>query len=128
MFGNSSKNGGVSVARNAGIELLLQEDNGYIAFLYADDFWLPNVINNNLMQDISEQDYDMIVFGRCSYSYEADRFSHPSSMIEAQYFEGYTAIWKFTSFFQDFYSVRLLKSGILGSMLDKNIVKTKHSF
>lgn len=45
------KNGGVASARNAGLEYVLsigESGNGYITFLYADDAWGVNWINDQI--------------------------------------------------------------------------------
>ncbi len=59
-------NGGVSSARNAGIEYVMEHtganDAGYIAFLDADDFWCPAVFTDAVMETIEADHADIVGF------------------------------------------------------------------
>ncbi len=59
-------NGGVSSARNTGIEYALSQleihENTYIAFLDADDVWCRDVFNCDLFNILQEGIYDLIQF------------------------------------------------------------------
>ncbi len=53
-------NGGVSIARNTGIDAA----NGkYLAFLDADDWWSPGIFDEKLIELIIQQPADLIAFG-----------------------------------------------------------------
>ena len=71
------ENGGVSVARNTGIENVLSisdqlnRKNSYIAFLDADDFWLPSVTKLNLSYF---SNHDIIGFSSLHSNTKADRY------------------------------------------------------
>lgn len=58
-----TQNGGVSIARNIGIEYVLKNssDGDYFAFLDADDMWVKNVITEELINKYA--DYEIIGFG-----------------------------------------------------------------
>ena len=68
------ENGGVSAARNAGIEYVLSEkvdmlSNCYIAFLDADDVWQSGFFTSDIL-DLLEKNYDILGFtsARCNYA------------------------------------------------------------
>lgn len=50
------ENAGVSVARNTGIEYVLQGNGGYITFLDADDCWAKDTISEKCVADFSGMD------------------------------------------------------------------------
>jgi len=64
------KNGGVSVARNTGIEYVLRKacKEDYIAFLDADDFWLPG------LAPMEPMDTDLIAFSSAACNQSGKRF------------------------------------------------------
>lgn len=84
------ENGGVSRARNTGIEYALAHstDEDYIAFLDADDLWVEKVVDHNLI--LSLQNIDIFLFllyyanstisnARLSSSNLSGLISHPAS-------------------------------------------------
>lgn len=65
------ENGGVSAARNTGLDYVLshRDTTGYIAFLDADDLWCPEVFTPAVMRELEESDADIVGFSMyCSNS------------------------------------------------------------
>lgn len=68
-------NGGVSSARNVGIEHFLKTCKyGYIAFCDADDLWVPNTLSHTVIQEIKNEDADIVGFSMYCSSPDATRF------------------------------------------------------
>ena len=88
------ENGGVSRARNAGIDYVLHENvqNAYIAFLDADDLWHPNFLQSDIVKDIQQQ-YDICAFGMITCNENAASFSVPQPYEKKNIAGGYSSIW-----------------------------------
>lgn len=103
------ENGGVSSARNTGIEYALKNYNEkfFIAFLDADDMWNSNGITENIN---NYSDSDMLVFGSIQANAECSGFSAPL-LYKYEEFENCTKhIWKFPeSFCGKFFSSELFR-------------------
>ncbi len=70
-------NAGVSVARNTGINYVINNinDADYIALCDADDFYVPNTIDENTIRNIKENNYcDIVIFGSYESNTDAKRF------------------------------------------------------
>ncbi len=70
-------NAGASIARNTGINYVINNisDADYIAFCDADDFYVPNKIDENTICSIKENNYcDIISFGSYNSNIDAKRF------------------------------------------------------
>jgi len=107
-----TQNGGVSSARNKGIDYILNNfeiDNSYIAFCDADDLWAKDC----LKQEFSEYfDQDIIAFQSCYISYDASRCSAPHGNCHSINVDkgGRKAIWKYPFHFGAFlYKTELFK-------------------
>ena len=92
------ENQGVSVARNQGIEYVLQnlsqEDGGYIGFLDADDVWCPNVITAQTLQFVQDSDNpEIVAFGGLKSDYKMEKFSTPFIPKKAVVSAGNKLIW-----------------------------------
>ena len=92
------ENGGVSSARNAGIEYFLEKySDGYIAFLDADDYFLPNSVTNELYEMIESADAEVGVFafGTCYCIEKNGNFVYSSGnrYSETRIAAGVDSIW-----------------------------------
>lgn len=106
------ENGGVSKARNAGIEFFLSaEADGYIAFLDADDIWSPGVFTQELCDRLRmETDTDVFVFGSCTANGDLSRYSAPCRYEDHLLEGGSGCIWKLQrTFCANLYSTELLR-------------------
>lgn len=66
------ENAGVSKARNTGIEMALHNSaDGFLAFLDADDFWVKNCIDYELLDKYSS--YDLIGMSSYRSNYQGNR-------------------------------------------------------
>lgn len=107
------ENRGVSAARNAGIEYVLAHnaDNpeGYIAFLDADDLWIPNTITTNIKKMLlSDNKIDVYAFGGVGCDQSVNRFSVPKTYTKRQCNGDSQVIWQMECHFcANFYSIRL---------------------
>ena len=104
-------NGGVSSARNTGIEYFLEKyDNGYIAFLDADDVWHRSVFKPDILEKI--EGYDLIGFSMVYANATLSRFHFGSGYEDKEYSfpcRGNTEwIWKET-FGAHLYSIEVLR-------------------
>lgn len=91
------KNSGVSSARNSGIEYVLSlckenEDLVYIAFLDADDIWMPNFFDENI-KNLMDKGYDLIGFQSCLCNCNLTRRSEPIFLKDGEYNGGNSSIW-----------------------------------
>lgn len=91
------KNSGVSAARNAGIDYVLNKyDNNlkeiYVAFLDADDAWRPEWIDDHVIKQI-KQNYDLIGFQSCRCNSKLSRRSNPADLKAGIYCGGNTSLW-----------------------------------
>lgn len=106
-------NGGVSSARNIGIEYVLSdtdEDSGYIAFLDADDLWHTNFFDMDLVQVIEQSQYDILGFNMITCDEGVQHFSK-ANLYEHQVFSGGNqSLWNLhDSFASNFYKIALLR-------------------
>ena len=71
------KNGGLSSARNAGIDVAT---GNYIAFLDSDDFWIKNTINN-FVEIAEKTSADILVGNAVRYIHKESRYtSYPNNI------------------------------------------------
>lgn len=93
-------NGGVSRARNTGIEYILRASNGtdYIAFLDADDMWAKNFFSDDVV-DLMKKHYDFIGFQSCRCNANCTRRTVPIALEEGTYRGGSESIWMHDSHF-----------------------------
>ena len=110
------KNKGVSAARNAGIDYLLNmyiedKENIYIAFLDADDAWKPNFFNDDIW-NLFLKKYDLLGFQSCLCDSNLIRYAKPMELICGEYSGGESSIWLHSSqhFGAMFYNLSFLKS------------------
>ena len=95
-------NCGVSVARNTGIEYILNNDcseSDYIAFLDADDFWYPEVFTEELSKHIEESLADIYAFGATACTQNEKRFSRPYLYAAEITTGGQNTVWKLQNTF-----------------------------
>ena len=108
------KNAGVSTARNAGIKHILSSttENGYIAFLDADDSWTDNFFNDD-STDLLQHGYDLIGFQSCNCDVNLRPYDSPSSMTAGLHLGGNVWLHAAQSFAAMIYSCDFLqKNGI----------------
>ncbi|MEE0799896.1 MAG: glycosyltransferase family 2 protein [Gemmiger sp.] len=89
------QNGGVSQARNVGMEYLYTNKNkesDYITFLDADDAWSTNWIDTQLI-GLLKQGYDLIGLQSCTCNTSLTRRSDCIPMQEGEYRGGERAVW-----------------------------------
>ncbi|MGN0357588.1 MAG: glycosyltransferase family 2 protein [Blautia sp.] len=87
------ENGGVASARNKGMEYVLSSgQNGYFAFLDADDVWAPNCIDDHISK-LMEQNIDLIGLQSCLCNQSLTRRSAPAFMQEGEHQGGVSSIW-----------------------------------
>ena len=90
------KNAGVSAARNAGIDYMLQhcDDSDFLAFLDADDLWVPGVFTDALCSRMyAEKQTDLFAFDGCRANTTLTRFSRPYDYEDKVIEGGDSAIW-----------------------------------
>ena len=108
------KNGGVSSARNLGMEYILaieKNEEAYISFLDADDAWQDNWIDNRIITLI-ESKFDLIGLQSCYCDETLTRRKNVINMQEGEYFGGNSAVWIHGGqhFGAMLYKINLLKS------------------
>lgn len=106
------ENGGVSSARNMAIEYCLHHyNNGYIAFLDADDFWNANALSFEVQRYMqTESDIDIYAFGGFRSNADMTCFSAPYTYSDEIRSGGNSAIWSLKGqFVANFYSLDLLR-------------------
>lgn len=89
------KNGGVSAARNSGLEYIFSDqenESDYVTFLDADDEWAVNWIDVHINR-ILKQDYDLIGFQSCTCNDHLTRRSAAYLLQEGEYRGGVYLIW-----------------------------------
>ena len=90
------ENGGVSSARNCGIEYVLSKadftEKSYIAFLDADDAWIPGFYNESVKKLMSEG-LSFIGFRTCICDAQMKYRSTPNEIEAGMYVGGSEAIW-----------------------------------
>lgn len=93
-------NGGVSSARNTGIEHVLKnaQENDYIAFLDADDFWTEDCFSHDFSFKL-KKNHDILAFGSIVCNEMRSRYSRPSRYSEECIAEGYRSIWSVSGTF-----------------------------
>lgn len=103
-------NAGVSAARNAGIECVLKqcENEDYIAFLDADDIWVPNALTEDIAKGMVCKNA-IYAFGGMRCVETMSHFSVPYTYTPSVC-NGSDAIWKYKGeFCANIYSVALIK-------------------
>lgn len=89
------KNGGVSAARNAGMEYIFssrENESDYITFLDADDVWSVNWIDDQINR-LLEQNYDLIGLQSCACNDLLTRRTESKSVQEGDHKGGVSQIW-----------------------------------
>ena len=106
------KNGGVSRARNAGIEYVMEHfaDTDYLAFLDADDKWNHNFIDTKTTELIGSR-VDLLGFQSCNCNNAATRRNLPKNMQEGIFVGGAGSVWKHSAqhFAAMLYSIGLIR-------------------
>lgn len=106
------ENGGVSKARNAGIEYFLSQGaEGYLAFLDADDLWFPKVFDDTLVDKMQNMNQtDVFVLGCTTSDGLCERFEIPRQYAEETVEGGNGVIWKVQrTFCANLYATQLLR-------------------
>lgn len=89
------KNGGISAARNSGLEYIFSAaacETEYVTFLDADDEWAANWLDDRIIK-LLEQDYDLIGFQSCFCNNLLTRRSNTIPMKDGEYTGGIHSIW-----------------------------------
>lgn len=91
-------NGGVSKARNTGIEYILSQSDGtgYIAFLDADDLWTKDFFTEEIL-GLMENHYDFLGFQSCNCNADCSRRAVPVELKEGIYRGGNNNVWLHSS-------------------------------
>lgn len=110
------KNGGVSAARNAGIEYVLRSiredcaENFYIAFVDADDAWDDGFMDGHVV-DLLSRGYDLIGFQSCDCNSTLKKIASPQKLPGGVVSGGEKHVWLHSSqhFAAMFFSCELLR-------------------
>lgn len=108
------ENGGVSSARNTGIEYVIQKkefcEEDYIAFLDGDDAWNRKSVNEE-MKELLNCNYDLIGFQMCKCNQDMTYRNRLLPLQEGQFRGGETSVWLHSSqsFASMFYRVGFIK-------------------
>lgn len=103
-------NQGVSCARNTGIEISLsRDDEGDVAFLDADDFWVNNVFTESKVKEIKKSHASLIALGFVICNEKGEKCSTPTVYREKICDGGEQIIWDLkTHFGSNLYGKNLL--------------------
>ena len=108
-------NGGVSSARNAGIEYVLTQyaddlSGRYIAFLDADDCWEPDFLSAETVK-LLDAGYDLVGFQSCTCNPDLVRSGKPGVLQDGVHCGGQDNVWIHAAhhFGAMFYSCTFLK-------------------
>ena len=105
------ENGGVSSARNVGIEYILKiaSDEDFIVFLDADDFWVTDCITDNFFSK-AEGICDMYALGSMYCNETGDKYAYAFKYEVNRCAEGEKSIWDVNgTFCSCLYSVKLFQ-------------------
>lgn len=93
-------NSGVSNARNAGIDYVIEnnnnDSNNYIAFLDADDAWFSNAIDDTVL-GILLKGYDLLGLQACKTCEDMQFYSPAMELDEGIYSGGVESLWRFST-------------------------------
>lgn len=90
------ENGGVASARNKGLEYIYTKksfNDSYIAFLDADDAWVKDAINGDVIE-LLNQNYDCICLQSLYCNGDLTRFANPTYLKEGESAGGENSVWK----------------------------------
>lgn len=95
------ENGGVSKARNMGIEYIVKTgaDDAYIAFLDADDLWYPECLTDSFVKGLTAEQHDIYAFSMLTSNEQATRFSWPQRYEKQTVAGGKDGLWCITNHF-----------------------------
>ena len=101
VFAIHKTNGGVSSARNAGIDYVAScfpdsISNGYIAFLDADDAWKDHFFDNKTVE-LLRTNYDLVGFNSCNCNQKMTWMSNTVRLNEGLYHGGAASVWSHSS-------------------------------
>jgi glycosyltransferase involved in cell wall biosynthesis len=123
------ENAGVSAARNAGIDYVLEQDvesDGYIAFLDADDLWAKNAVDEETASLMDSHEYDLLCFNMCHVNETLTRSDVPAKYEEASFEDGVKAVYRHPQTFGSIlYSARLLGTFDLRYFADQSYSEDK---
>ena len=109
------KNGGVSTARNAGIEYVLEHfpealPQSYFAFMDADDAWVGDFWDGDCLA-LLQRGYDLIGFQSCNCDSNLEKRAEIVSMQEGVFSGGEASLWLHSDqqFCSMLYSCRLIE-------------------
>ena len=106
------ENGGVCAARNAGIDYVLRQDtaqDGYIAFLDADDLWAKNAVDESVAALMNSHEYDLLCFNMCYVNETLTRSDVPEKYEETTFLGGVKSVYRHLQHFGCIlYSIRLI--------------------
>lgn len=107
------ENKGVSTARNTGINYVIQRanENDFIAFLDADDLWMPNAVTDDVFKSFeNDAKSDILVFTNIGCNQERTRFTNYHVREKGEYMGNVSLIWLFSDHLSaHVYRVKLLK-------------------